>query len=675
MTYVDADAEYFLYRECFKELCVDINEYNKILKLNPNLKKIENLFEGDCGFVKSDLKIGGYRGEFANNIADCGERIFLFSYSDRILYEYNRDVVGKDIAYFFYDEYLIAVPVGYGSKDIKTSHLSYKKLNIKPVIIPLNKIASVSVKNDNHGFGRGIYIILKFENKLETDISLCNEDGISNKWIYSYSTWNYAVNKLLVNLSATDISSHADKIVEVINNLISIEKKKDSFDSILKIYFPKKYLDEILSVKYNKYEFIDKIVNNKDNMLETVKNDSFELYKAVNSYINVKKEIDNNITEDYNKENNNYSSTTFLKKFLFNVLKKDTNNNIYNKTKQLQEEKDNIYNCLLSLADTVNEAKSFYKECKSKKITDPMDEAQRYMFDMICKKNGYNNIDEAIKLYFIGKNSNVNKKKKTISNEKRNEAIVKYNTEKDIAEIVGVDKYLISEIKNAAEAKNKKEIMNLLGQYASTNAYTTSTKRDAAFWGGIASGIAGNAAGLYTASGIQADNIKSEQAAKKAREDGFKTLLETAQVSAEYSAKEKHINSVISSIKEKICDIDNKYFDYLLCNIDSYEKIDNDILEIHAKIKQSKPVKLNNNDFFLDGSVKINIMLDGNKCGDAYICAQGYDLGVVSDEIGFNVYDYDIYDIIGLLDFELSSAEIKKLSFEFEPYHLWIIEA
>lgn len=678
---------YDLYEE-YSGLCVEEKDYFRIINSGLVPNNLENIFDGEFTSLKS---ASVFEGSLYKTIINSGAVIFLHK-SDKEFSELSK-------AYFFYQDFLVIIPVGklnyssnVGKKNDSYTYYKYTKSNCKPIIIPINEIKkiSTSINGNNH------FIVIEYIDEKKDFINLFKKEDnylFSNvKNLVSADNWSLTINKNTLKLSAGPINiqyleSHIKKNFDIIINKINLLiNSSTNFKKISEgIYkkFNSSVSFELDELKYNKNELLKSIIKNKtfikdvifkkivdeyDSLLLNYSNECKKLKdeydKCVINYNNLsiigkiknQKNLDQSRINYENFKNNNLKELKYCEKKLFEYLISDNNS-------------ENLHNY------DYDHSIDFYLECLNKNITIPEDKEQALLFEMIYKKNGINNFEQAINFYKEGKsnyNKTMSKKDKITKSKERMDYIIKYNIEKELANVIGYDKYLTSTIKEYETSMNMANAANMLGELAELKSNIKHIKSDPAIFGGISNGIAGPVAGIMTANEIQRKNNESEINARINSERNQINAHKANVMSSIYNSEAYSKNKEIKQIFEKICDIEHRdeYFKYLKCTTNYYEIIDKNIVKINVNIERIKDVILNDLNFILDGSLKINIILNDKIIGDAYLNAPGYD-DINLMLAGFNKVKE--YEIIGVTDIDISNCN-DNLKFEFIPYNLWIIE-
>lgn len=668
------------------ELCLDKQEYDSVVEVKEELRLIPNVFEGN--FVCFDNST--FDHEYSDltiikKILNCKPRLFLHEAKD------NNSL---SLAYFFYDNYLVLAGVGPTSSTTSTPGMpsvhnyKYTKSNVKPIIIPYSSIKDVSQEKKNH-YGNDYKWILtiEYKNGRKSFIELFRMKGVSiwtnKKRLVSCNSWTIPVNKKLFAFSTEP--SQGDYVAQMfaskISALISTSRDISNIEEKLFKYFDSDCAYQLFKYRYVPQMFVTTVLQNinKTNS-DDIKERAKTLKKKLSELKIKKQEVSDEIeTLESNVEVAGFFQKGKLKKELKTA--KEQQETIERTIKQeLHKFEDYIYNSLKSNEKTKsyddensqNEI-DFYTECNNKKITDPTNDEQKIIFEMLSKKFNYNNFDSAFEAYKNGKtkyqymNSDKESRNK-YSN--RTKYIIQYNKEKDIADVEGYEKYLKTAKKEYEIASNYAKAAGILSQYATLNSNQKAYKSDSAILGGLASGIAGPAAGIMTAAKTEVDNAQRKAAVEKSNALHKKYAQDASAFENAYSSQAGSYNYTINGIYKKMIDgsYKEKYLDYLKCSVKDIKRLDKDILELSVHIEQIKSVSINGIKFIIDGSIELEIYDDNKKIGNSIINAPGYDNTDLS-EVGFN--HQKEYTAIGLINKE---TDISNLSFKFKPYHIWIIE-
>lgn len=681
--------DYHLYN-AYSGLCLDKQEYDNISEVKKEINLIPNVFDGEfkcfggSTFTKvfDDLTI-------VNKILKCKPKIFLHEAYDSFWQTMSK-------AYFFYDEFLVIVGVGDildnkstiqpGTTTIK--NYKYKKSNVKPVIIPYSSIQEVSHEKNLYAGKDDDWIIkIKYKGNTKDTIHLFRAIDVSlisnRQKLASVNSWTQAVNNKLFSFSLEPSLGNetAIKFVAKIEALINASRNIENIEDSIFNYFDSNVAYNISKYKYVPQFFITEILKNKNSIINSEMKEKTERFLKLVSKLNKEKEP---IVEELEILKSNLEVAGIFQKGKYKKTIKEENEKleeINRKQKQeLKEFENYVYKTLniseekISYNDEISQNEiTFYNECQNKKITDPTSSGQKMVFEMLYKKFGYNDYESALYGYQNGKRKDCSAngdKKSRDKSENRTKYIIQYNREKDIANVVGYEKYLKTAKKEYEIASNYAKAAEALSKYASLNSNQKAYQSDSAILGGIANGIAGPAAGLMTAAKVEADNAKRKADVAKSNELFRGYAKEATAFQGAYASQVGSYNGVINNIYKKMIDGSHKeeYMYYLKCHVKDVIKLDKGIIRVKINIKQTKSMVLNEIKFILDGSIKLDIYTDDSKIGDAYINAPGYDNTNIY-EVGFK--NQEEYEVIGLLN---QDVEIEKLVFKFKPYNLWIIE-
>jgi hypothetical protein len=675
----ERDEEFRLYKE-FSGVCVDEIEYNNIMYSGIIPKELDEIFAGSYSVIKRSC-FDNYNGELARKIASHEEQVFLHDASHQFSSLSN--------AYFFYKDFIVIVSVGAVCSNTEDRNgYVYQRSVARPVIVPMNKIKSVEYEKGRYGFTEEEYsIVIKFMNEKRIKIKMFHSRNTSylttkKTWVPS-DNWTFEVNRELLNFSEEIYAGvdNCEKLIGRINRLMNQSTDYSEVDSALWNSFTEEGFFALKKVKYNEDMLINEAIRNKKN----IKTEG--LLDAVNRYEDVatKHEVKyRELKEKYEKALDEYNNASFLRKLTLSQkpgeYKLQLDKMVEARDSEITVAKEQIYGAIFDnsrkkvLSSVDEKAINFYKRCIEKNISDPYDPEQALIFNMLYMQEGIDSYENAVAVYRKG-HSAFNEdglcKNKQDSSKKRTLAIVNYSENKRIADLTGYDKYIKTAIEKAEAAKKQAQILDAVTRMGVLQSQTQATKSDASIWGGIADGLAGPVAGIATAANVQYENYKVEQTAARAREEGRTLASQASQMGMAYSAESMRFGSEVHSITRRMCDINNKYFEYLDCKVIAFENICEDVFSIKVEVASPPKVAINKIDFILDGSVKVNILAQDSVIGSAYICAPGYD-NTNLNEVGFGIKK--VYETIGVVENVFAMRDKGNLSFSIEPYHLWIIE-
>ena len=668
------DDYYSLYSK-FYNVCVPLEEYEKLEQSGRIPKNMETIFRKE-DFNRYFFNIDGY----VNCVANSGAIMFLETWYHKKDFADKYKKQGDMFELFLYDDFLIIIVENF-DKD--------KPLIVKPVAIPtFNIIRAELYINTSSYFDKrwGLKIIFKDDSVLETVFATQYRDDSllkPNHIIESNCLLGYSLSLQRIEDSSLLM---VDKFNEAINCNITLEQKTE----ILERIFPKDVCAKLKNcLNLNTMDFMNFLTYHIDEIGEKF-NDLKEKLRCLANYRNFvnenKKRISNELYHLRNDLSGLMGKTTnglpFLNTKFGNAgklsqmhLAKMTEYNAMRVSYQLYY---NIINAF-DLSDKYNKetlylAKTIYKKCFDKKITDLETEENLILFKSICKQLNVDSQKQNVDFFELGREVYDDKNNSNILDE------ITYMKQKEKSNIVGIIKYIdLDDLCEYVDRKEKSsdELFNSALNYISKTSYyrPTSTSSDWAILGGIADGLAGPAAGLAVANDIQSRNQNAKFDIEKARQENNKISDASLAI---HNAQQKEISSlkkIIRTFKTKLFDDEHTdlYFDYLSCDVLSYDLLQGGYLKMFPKIEFKQKPKLNDIDIIIDGSIKIEIYDNDELVGDGYFCANGFDC---EDEYhykaGFNNLGKNV-SIIGKF-FDNKYIPNGELNFKFVPINLWMIE-
>lgn len=667
--------KYRLYEE-FAGVCLDEKQCRELFS-NSLYGKLKNLF---VGFFD-----GRYEGEMVEIIARQKEDVFLHGRSTED--EYSSNLCYN--AYFFYKNFIIVVPTveKFSHYDDHNNHMhkisEFVANDHMPVVIPMCRLVDITTSVIDSTGGSSYRLILKFVNGktvvITFIVTIYGSGTCGNA-----SSWSFPVNKGLLGLKneKSFAKENCEKVVSKVKELMQNCVDFDEVEEAIETCFKPAVVGEMVECMYDVQKLFNKIEINKSFCESTeLINSAMDLFGNDELF----KEIEETREKFVIAEKEYFNSSMFMRLIKFAPYDK-----LYCKLDDLNAKRNDLliksetkaYQLLLTYAgieikdrEKKNIAKRFYEECLAKKVK-AEENGNNIIFEMLYKKYEIANYDEAIKYYEEGRDQSEKgdrAKEKRKEDKERQVSITKYRDQKRQADIVGCDKYLETVIKEVKNAKWWQEATQTVSGLMAQRAETKAIKNDAVFFGGVANAIAGPAMGLATMAQIEAENRNAENEARQIRETSVEYMKQMTELGTQYGREIDQHSRIIERVLSKLCDIEhkNEYFKYLVCKVDSYKCLGKDVIVFDATIEMPEEVIINDIPFVLDGSLKVNIKLNGKVIGDAYINAPGYDTTDFR-KIGFAVEKK--YTADGVVEVEKAIQPEDKLEFEFEPYNLWIIE-
>lgn len=262
-----------------------------------------------------------------------------------------------------------------------------------------------------------------------------------------------------------------------------------------------------------------------------------------------------------------------------------------------------------------------------------------------------------------------------------------YNREKKLAYIAGKDKYLLLLADKAehwkAQIHEIRNVRSLVQQNA--NAASTPVKKvDPYIAGGIAQGLAGTAAGLFTAANVEQQNQQRQQEAAQ-RDADFRALLSQASSiidklltkTIDYAER---LENATKPVREALLDErePEKYFDQIIFDEVKIENVSANVMKLRISTSVPNPQKIVNTPAQIDGSVHVVIVENGEDIGDAYYSAYGAgDNNLCNVGFASNVNQQRYTpDSITVLPFAGRSFAVdRQYALRIEPVHIWKIES
>jgi len=282
---------------------------------------------------------------------------------------------------------------------------------------------------------------------------------------------------------------------------------------------------------------------------------------------------------------------------------------------------------------------------------------------------------------------------KKIERARKSEA-EKFQAQKEDADRVGKTKYTyIAEYHEALDCVNH-ALRSAQEAGAREMLKSRAHKQDWATFGGLASALGGSGAGFAVASSIQQQNEKAQQTAAETRLQASAALeyYRKNPIQSQYSKSEKQLREYVES--RLFCDTNvNEWFrglefSNILCRITEGKNF-----VIQGEIKCPASYTLLDRLCVLDGAVKI-LIRDKSKrvVAEGYFAAPGSGNMKLS-EVGFyngiifqslcqtippidedDIYAYFNIDEGDKYSYLENINEGEMYTYEFEPYHLWLIE-
>lgn len=315
------------------------------------------------------------------------------------------------------------------------------------------------------------------------------------------------------------------------------------------------------------------------------------------------------------------------------------------------------------------EAKTkFYDECLKAGITELDTAEKEEKAKLIARRLGIDDGTDLASL-LMEKNDEAAKAKEAKERKKRQELIQneqkQHNELTKYAHLTGREKRI--RILTDQQDEMKKQLAQLRQQSQGSNTLARATQQKEQSWathGGIASGIAGPAAGLVTAMNVEAKNAEI-RAQNQAYMQAFAyrginlagriSYYEKAIAEADEEISCAQAKMVAETAKEELIKL-------LSIKKPNVEISDTGAFKIQAKIERKGEIKVFNDlktEAVIDGTISADLYQEGKKRGSALLVLPVFGLGpaVTVEGMGLNGAKKDV------------AYEIK-----FTPYHLWAME-
>lgn len=305
----------------------------------------------------------------------------------------------------------------------------------------------------------------------------------------------------------------------------------------------------------------------------------------------------------------------------------------------------------------------FVQTCKKNNITE-LTESNRDSFILIARNF---NLDEssALKILADSKEAELREKQAQEAEKlkKEIERVNKYYADMEQQSSVrGKEKYLVF-AKTELDRHNSYLGISTAGEkFATVNARSIRNERpsDWAVHGGLASAIAGPAAGVAVAADIQQRNANAAatRGARLQRQENLKSELSEAV---------KNLNSVVNDwnnqinlINQSVLDDSQKIFDSLSIEVLKAECMQSGNMELEIKVYNSDDVTVLDKPAFVDGSFAVYICENGRRIGKTLVC--GNPVHAVNER--YCEYEYMESDGIGYycMDIDTIGFHEKRLS-------------
>ena len=724
-----------LYKK-YAGLCLSEEEYDYIVKngaIDNKLLNASQCFSGSWKRVGVSRYTGervtniASRGEslfFHGGLIDLSTKSILDD--EHFVYRYYQAV---SEAMFVYNDALFIVHVPEIEKDNRNNDAqgieTYKQEEEeKPIIIPLSRIMDVEYKMVNGPYGKkpdGVINIYFVDGRVFGSLITKDPGVLLNSCKTNGNNWGWEVNQLLLNFKFSDNIKEWDKNNILVTKMKSLMKNGVNYDrtkrKICNFLGSNSNVEKLI---ISKKLFMKELLANKDKIADSSVKGILDEYGA--ECIRAKEQKKKIKLDKYGLPKIKADFILKLHYILLALLfiavpvifcmveegatkfmlvaviilacvawwKKTVAYENY----RLQEKKaaqkqisvdDSEYywkiidtiKCRYSYKD--RELIKVYEQCKMRGI-EKLDSSNEHMvFRKICDEFNVE-IEEDI-LHFFDRCKSIYEMEKEdillvntqiLSDKKYKEEESIYLLNKELASLIGIEKYVSKSLDTIRELESKIESRDKLKKYLRNTTPRQAKHTDWAIAGGLASGIAGPAAGIMVASSVQEENRKADEWVKKEKERILDQLKGLSQLDYKDQDKRDVLQKSIDELKNRMIDTDNseKWFELLSFANITHTVTPTGMMEISVEIA-GETVKIGNTKWIIDGSIVVNVYEDEKLVGDAYIVADGYG-DIELQNIGFTTQrsNYSTY----AKAFNVRFNAEKNYSVRFVPYHLWAIE-
>lgn len=313
----------------------------------------------------------------------------------------------------------------------------------------------------------------------------------------------------------------------------------------------------------------------------------------------------------------------------------------------------------------------FYKECKKNKIDNVKEKANIARLSLIAEKCGITaSVEELINMYTVGK-EDVKSAEREVKIEKEKKAEQKLlKASKKYIKFFGRDKKIKMLQDEATPYRKKltecrKKQAALRGSADSLYEASKGREQDWALHGGIASGIAGGAAGLATAIDIQNKNAQiranNEELLRNATILEFELGMQLSKNESDIEEEIKYYEDIISKTELKLVEeLDQNYLLELLKPKATIKKSITGAVLITVETDSTPKLKIYDSvNAVVDGTIKVNLLSDGVKIDEAYATLP----------INGSTFQNTIETICASTEGSTANYTVS-----FEPHKLWAIE-
>lgn len=254
----------------------------------------------------------------------------------------------------------------------------------------------------------------------------------------------------------------------------------------------------------------------------------------------------------------------------------------------------------------------------------------------------------------------------------RDDAYRDYNDCVEKSKCVGKEKYLQRVMHADKAKKNMVDVMNAKKNLAFSNMHYYKDNSYAPERGGLAAAVSGsNLVGMAAA--IRAENeaqINTAKVRQAAKQDYERLSSEEMNHSmGNLIAGSHQTSSALYFISRIYKDVPQNAVNNISFSVKNHRFTQGGHMMISVQLKADNYIE-NKKEYVLDGVLRVNVLRNGKKVGNAFVVGKAYDNGL--NNIGFNMIEREI----GALRNEGPKYKFKKghYTFNIEPIALWGIE-
>lgn len=672
--------------EKYAGVCLSEKEYAFLEEKGIIPKNLNEFFSGIL--IYETLHKLNFWGETVEKIVGSGVKLFLENWT-------STDKFGSEhTAMFFFDDYVVI---------LAEPKLNLGKLNcvefdrapdVLPVAIPISNIQCYN--SEIYGSYTHCH---SFKFKNGASFRSKNFVVVGNNKPQNQNVAHHVNKELLGNfsMSQSGIEAAQNSITARIETLMNncsrdFEQRQNAISNLFTDY---SVMGELQPVVYlSKEDFVEKM----GEKVSFISKDNFpHVISALNSFneyqIKSRDELQSYITERGKKVNACESASLFEKMKIKKELKElDERIDKVSNSADKKNHYETAYKEILKIADFkdakastgehfsipdeyVPLAKEIYLLCKSRNVEKIETEDEKMIFSLLCKKQNVPEEYQTEEFFSCGimatQKETQDNNYQELNKSKIHKAML-HNDAKDKADICGPIKYTKKAMEEQAQAREMAKATQLLGELSELHTQVKAVKSDAAILGGLASGIAGPAAGIATYAQVEIDNARAEAEAAETRAKGRENLENARILESGYQSVARSLGGSVARIYDKLYDSSNveKYFSYLNCKVNSYVVEKDGMMAIDVSVDFVKKAELHGLPIIIDGSFCVDIKEADKKVGDAYVCAPGFD-ELDLNKVGFNAQNK--YTTIGIPTALTFDSE-KEYTFEIKPVNIWMIE-